>query len=577
MTSDDNYGTIRALMDTFANDRGNPVRRLPAAPRFGTTLADVLAARSLTGSSVLAGRDGLGRPVRSMNVMEVPDVLPWVRPGQLLLTTGFPLLRGAAVDIELVCRLIGELDDAGVAGLAIKLGRYVQQLPAEARAAADRRGFPIVGLPADLVFGDAMAEVLTSLLAEQSAALGHVDELHRALEGVVLGGGNLAQVTDELAGRLDAAVLVTTPDGRVLTSAGPVAQLLELPLFEAGGRFLVERVPDGISAPDSATPGRLAAAAVVAGGFEHGRIVAHATAESFAPYGDHLVDALERAAAMVALVMTRQIAVAAVESKYRGDYLRDALAGRAGGSRQVREHCAMLDWDVDRPHVVLVATLDPSEPSGPPRTLPLRSAQDRFAAAWEQVVHTRDKSTPVVGFSTEVVCLLPVDNDPETAVRSVVGGVAGDRGGGRRSFCTGVSRVVADPAEWPVAYEQARKAVAIGRRVHGEGTVTHFDALGVHRLLSLVPDPAELQSFTAEVLGDLAADTAEMADLRLTLQTLLDTNLNVAETARLLHFHYNTLRYRISKLERLVGPFSTDAHLRLDVALALQVIQMKGL
>ncbi|MFD0774343.1 PucR family transcriptional regulator, partial [Streptomonospora algeriensis] len=151
-------------------------------------------------------------------------------------------------------------------------------------------------------------------------------------------------------------------------------------------------------------------------------------------------------------------------------------------------------------------------------------------------------------------------------------------GGGRRRFTTGISRVAQTPGELPRAYEQARQAARVGRRMHGPGSVAEFDDLGVYRLLSQIPDTAELRSFTAETLGELAeTGSPEKDDLRTTLETLLDNNLNVAETARLLHFHYNTLRYRIGKLERMLGPFSTDPHLRLNLMVALRAVRMRDL
>jgi purine catabolism regulator len=209
---------------------------------------------------------------------------------------------------------------------------------------------------------------------------------------------------------------------------------------------------------------------------------------------------------------------------------------------------------------------------------------ERFAAAWAAVVRPRDPHAPVVGFHREVVAVLavPAHGDVDRHVRDLVREVSGDGGGGRRSFGTGVSRVAASPAHIPSAYEQARTAVRVGRRMHGSGAVAHFDGLGVFRLLSLVEDQAELRAFAEETLGELArpegpgADSGEAADLRRTLEVLLETNLNVAETARLLHFHYNTLRYRIAKLERMLGPFTHDPHLRLSLQVALQVLQMRG-
>ncbi len=563
-------GTVRAP--------DQPDRRQAAAARLarGLSVSEVLRAAALRGSTVLAGAAGLGRPVERLNVMEVPDILPWVKPHELLLTTGYPLRDDPAA----LASLVADLDRRGLAALGIKLGRYLHALPEQMLAEADRRGFPVIRLPDDVAFDDILEQVLTDLLDRQASALSRSDEVHRALVQIVLDGGGLPEVAARLVTLLSSAVVITTPDGRVLTDGGDtseVAAMYGAVCFDRSGRLRIEAVGTGLGTVEG-LPGNRIIVPVVAGRVDHGRIAAFSLAGQLTAE-DVLV--LESAATVAALAVTKQLAVRAVESKYQADFLRDLITGEVGPDQAVT-HSATLGWDVDRPVVVVAAELDPPaedrrEDAAP--TIVARSALERFAAAWQTVVRPRDAHAPVAGFNREVVAVLgvPAKGTVDRLVRDLVREVSGDGGGGRRSFSTGVSRVASSPADIAAAYEQARTAVRVGRRMQGPGSVAHFDGLGVFRVLSLVEGQSELRSFAEETLGELARlDDDETADLRRTLEVLLDCNLNVAETARALHFHYNTLRYRIAKLERMLGPFTRDPHLRLSLHLALQVLHMRG-
>jgi purine catabolism regulator len=308
----------------------------------------------------------------------------------------------------------------------------------------------------------------------------------------------------------------------------------------------------------------MASVPVIAGGHHHGRIVAYSPAGAIQ---DSDVGILERAATVAALAVTRQEAVNAVESKYRADFLRDVLTGRAGTAERVTARARAFGWDLERPVTVLVAELDPEGDE--------RTAQDRLVTSWTAAMRRHDQHGAVAGFSHEVVAVLNADVDADRVAKDAASAFADVP---PATFSTGTSRPCRGAQTLPEAYSQALKAARVGRQLHGRGAVAHFDQLGVYRLLSLVNDTDELHAFVRETLGPLAADAdAENVDLRRTLQVLLETNLNVAETARRLHFHYNTLRYRIGKLERLLGNFTDDPHLRLNLTLALHVLRMRGI
>lgn len=419
--------------------------------------------------------------------------------------------------------------------------------------------------------------------ARATAALARLDALHIGLTQIVLGGGDLAGIADEVARVLDVGVLFTSVDGREWVSALPSQSrevLQRCDYVDETGRLRVERLrEDGVAVGG----GWLSEHRVTAGGTDLARLVC------FRPVGGLTSDdvhALERAATVAALLITRQEAVTAVENKYQGDFLRDLLLRHAADPHYIAEHTETFGWDIDRPVVVVVAELDHVAGDEPTSGLQRRQWQQRFSAAWRQVTRTVAPDIACVDFSSEVVALLPVAPPPADGesdgghdiVRRTVTAVVGDRGGGRRPFSAGVSRVAEGVGDLPAAYGQARRAVEVGRRVNGGGSTTFFDQLGLHRLFALIPDTAqstaELRAFIQDALGPLAEPTTEARDLRRSLQVLLDTNFNVAEAARLQFFHYNTMRYRLTKLERLLGPLSTDPHRRIDAAVALRFLEI---
>ena len=550
---------------------------------YRVSLRQVLDVDCLAGTTVLAGEAGLDRTVTRLNVMEVPDVIDWVKPHELLVTTGYPLasLPGQAGDrTETFVQLVRDLAERKTAALGIKVGRYLDKVPEEVLAVANSLGFPILSLPPDVAFDDLLQQVHSRLHEGQAAVLERIDALHEALARLVLEGGDLEQIAAEVARVLSVGVLLTSTDGRVQAEAITADMrraLDDAGLFAPEGRFRVERAS---RRPLTLGDGQIRLQPVVAGGSDLARLVCFSPSRSIAPDDVH---ALERAATVAALLITRQQAVGAVESKYRGDFLRDVFSGRAGDSEYVLEYATGLDWNIQLPGVVVCAELDPPKPTDNPVPSRLsRTWQVRFSAAWSQVIRTHDRAIPTADFSAEVVTLLPVPEElresPDQAqgavrktVARLVTAVAGDKGGGRRPFSVGVSRLVWSVDDLPVAYAQARRATEVGRRVNGGGSTTHFDDLGVQRLIGLVTDKEELTAFARDVLGELFDDTTEARALCTTLQVLLDSNLNVAEASRIQFFHYNTMRYRISKLERILGPFTTDPNLRLNIAMALQV------
>ena len=533
---------------------------VPPSGATPVTLSEVLATEAFAGAVVLAGRDGLGRLDERLTVMEVPNIQPWAKPREFLLTSAYPI-RDRLDDLV---GLVGDLDDAGLAGLGIKLGRYLEALPPGVGDVADERGFPIVQLPPGITFDELLTEAFTVILNRHAEKLARSERIHRAFLQTVLQGEGLREIVRDLAGLLGCPNAIVSPKGRVLASIHLDELSIDphLPLeidVTAGRARSGDREMTCVAVPISA------------GTHRHGHVVALSAS---APPTDDLM-ALESAATVAALTLTKEREVRAVEDKYRSDLMHELLHGTADEADACRRATGFA-WDLDRMLTVLVIRGDDGSDA--------MSAEDLLDrqplwSSLHRLIVDRDPAAAIVHFTHEVVILTRAF--PADARREATAFARRLQDEALRSTSTavsvGVSRPVDTISNLPRGYEQASRALIVGRRVSGRGAVRHFDDLGAYRLLSLVDDPAELRAFASEVLGELDADTDTAADLRRTLQVWLDSGGNVAETARRLHFHYHSIRYRLAKVEELVGPFGTDGQLRLDLQLALLVRSMHGM
>ncbi|GAA3212604.1 PucR family transcriptional regulator [Streptomyces thermocoprophilus] len=124
-------------------------------------------------------------------------------------------------------------------------------------------------------------------------------------------------------------------------------------------------------------------------------------------------------------------------------------------------------------------------------------------------------------------------------------------------------------------HEQAQSAKAVALASYGRTpAAVSFGDPGVAMVSLLAKDMDSTGQWVREVLGPLARDDDNAAELRRTLHVFFTTGENYGKTAELLNVHRNTVKYRVSKV--FDPPGIIPAHNRMDIALALQICHFLG-
>ncbi|MEW2220006.1 GAF domain-containing protein [Streptomyces sp. NPDC006990] len=479
----------------------------------------------------------------------------------------------------------------------------------------------------------------TRLLTETTQALAglravnetirRASDIHDRLTELVLRGGGVDDVTRALAevlgGRVEfrdgvrfddvptptvGAPASGAPTGGVASGAGPAQGAPSGPV--PSGSMPSGGVPAGVERSrrdgHAVREGGSWVAAVSAGGELLGALLLHGHPD-LAPVDQRT---LERAAMVTSLLQLARRSAGEAEQRVRGELLDDLLDAAHRDPHLLRDRAARVGADLDVPHTVLAARLDPApDAAAPPGAAAhaspagasqrdagqapdeaerqrLWSAAAHLAATRRGLAATRDGGLvlllPLEATDRGTGRGAPASGDPGPDSADAVSRTARRTAAelGRAVGCpvtVGASAPVPSPATRPgsvaAAYPEARRCLDVlsllGRR--GDGAAA--EDLGFLGLL--LADTRDVTGFVRRVLGPaLDYDRRRGTELVATLDAYFESGASPVRAKDVLHVHVNTVAQRLERVGRLLGDDWQAPHHALEIQLALRLHRLTG-
>jgi purine catabolism regulator len=538
------------------------------------TVQDLIDQALPKGTNVVAGKTGLRRDVTwATRPRPSPPTFDHLSGGELVLLTSKVLQ-------DLDERLTLEAALHQLAGFKVSAVAFAGRIAPGAKSAADATGLPLLQLPSDVELAS-LERATTDLISERrrdAQRRGH--DTGRRLMELAIAGEALPALARSLAELAHRSVVIEGRDGRLLAVDGggsemPTREALA-PLLERGRPAIAAWLRSAAASSPAEPPTtsveldvdrrRLVAPIIGRDGLLG--ILSLLLPSNHESPEDSLL--ASRGAAACAVVLARERAAAAARQELELNVLDEVLDGALRSEVSLLQQAARLGHDLDAPHLAVVARLDPLVGSATPA--PARSHERRWSIFDEAFARSGTRLLWRLRHNqAEIVRPVLDGTDPRELAANLFEDLTRrlPEGSGV-AVSMGVGRVRGGPTGIRQSHQEAKQALATGRRLYGPGRLTRFDDLGVYRLIFAAQDLPELRAFHDETLGALAEyDRTHGAELLRTLEAFFAARCGPKEAAAILGVHRNTVLYRLDRVRELTNLDLDDADVRLRLHLAL--------
>lgn len=289
-----------------------------------------------------------------------------------------------------------------------------------------------------------------------------------------------------------------------------------------------------------------------------GRLLGRLGVWATRPYGEPEFETVRLLARALAIELQRNPPEGTERQQY-GDYFLTRL---------------LSDGKISAREIGLIAKRLNITIAPPVRTVVMQDAVDSGGDSWSPQYLTERlrlafPNARVEGFEDSIVMLFPAPDGLENRDTPQARGLAAFAA--KNCLNTGISRRLPELGKTREGYRQARAAIRLGS---GTPRFTFYEDIFALDLASLCSGRVDVEDLVYPPLLALQSDDREHGAEHLrTLETYIDKSCNMAETARSLGVHYNTVKYRMDVIREILGVDLDDMTELLKLRFSLLVLK----
>lgn len=552
----------------------------------GISVEDMLRLEIMNNCKLVAGFRGARNTISRVNMMADPDILEWVAEGEFLLTTAYFFEKDNNPEIQK--KLIRVCCDKKLAGIGIKVSPYLDSLNSEVLELANQLSFPIIDIHYSIPLSDIMMSVFKEIFDKQASLLHRIEKIHEKLMNVMLEGKGLQDITQIVHENIkNPLILKLGFINQTIEHLNGLEDGIKNELHKEVKDFYeqsnlknkVKKLDESKVLINGKFVKRMVMPIILKDNI-YGHLFAWGTTM---PLGGFDLAIIESASTTIALSVLQQLSIKEVEIRYRSEFFEDLVSVDAKRKRKALERARFFNLKDDNYYLIEVMSFKIKGEKSEDEENTIDYIRDFINTAvtlieelmdylsLEGLVSTRVNGIQVLLSFKEKKSIMSKVKNFNTSLMEILNNKFKNI-----ESRIGVGRYYRNLENVNKSFLDAVRTVRIGKAITSKEIVT-FDELGIFKILSQDFLNDELEDFYNTTLKPLVDyDTKRSTELVKTLEIYFQNNGNLTRISEQLFTHYNTVLYRINRINEITGMNLENCNDRLNLEIALKIKELLG-